>query len=86
MLCYSDETRDVVRLSGVFIVKNPKDFSEPWRLEFRRYLGQSGNEGSVEVTCSAVNPSNPEVALKERADALRQKHKQVIETGWTYAN
>lgn len=86
MLCYSDETRDVVRLSGVFLVKNPQDFSEPWRLDFRRYLGQSGNEGAVLVTCSPVNSNDPQGALKAHADALRQKNKKVVETGWTYAN
>jgi hypothetical protein len=86
MLCYSDEMQDVVRLSGVFLVKNPQDFSEPWRLDFRRYLGQSGNEGAVLVSCTPVNAGNPQGALKARADALRQKNKKVVETGWTYAN
>jgi hypothetical protein len=86
MLCYSDETQDVVRLSGVFLLKNPQDFSEPWRLDFRRYLGQSGNEGAVLVTCSPVSSSDPQGALKAHAGALRQKNKRVVETGWTYAN
>jgi hypothetical protein len=86
MLCYSDETQDVVRLSGVFLVKNPRDFSEPWRLDFRRYLGQSGNEGAVLVSCTPVNANDPQGALKARADDLRRKNKKVVETGWTYAN
>lgn len=86
MVCYSDETQDVVRLSGVFLVKNPHDFSEPWRLDFRRYLGQSGNEGAVLATCSPVSSGDPQGALKTHAEALRQKNKKVVETGWTYAN
>jgi hypothetical protein len=85
MLCTSDENLEVVRLSAVFTVKNPQDFSEPWRIEFRRYLGQSGNESGVLVTCSPVAGDGAS-ALKQRVAALRGKNKQVIETHWAYAN
>jgi hypothetical protein len=85
MLCASDENQQIVRLSAVFVVKNPQDFSEPWRLDFRRYLGQSGNEGGVLVTCNPV-VGDGQSALKQRVESLRQKNKQVVETRWSYAN
>jgi hypothetical protein len=85
MICSSDPSQDVVRLSGVFQVKNAQDVMAPWGIEFRRYLAQSGNEGGIEVTCSAAGSTDAKAALQERVDALHKENKKVIETGWTYA-
>ena len=86
MICSSDDTGSKVVLSSAFLVKNPRDMGEPWRLEFRRYLGQSGNEGAVEVTCNPVASDDAQAELKKRVELLRSQHKQVIETRWSYAN
>jgi len=56
---------------------------EPWSADFRRYLGQSGNEGGISVTCDQVTSKDAE---KEKADELRKQGHTVVETGWTYAN
>jgi hypothetical protein len=56
---------------------------EPWSADFRRYLGQSGNEGGISVTCDQVSSTDAE---KTKADDLRKQGHTVIETGWTYAN
>jgi hypothetical protein len=55
---------------------------EPWAADFRRYIGQSGNEGGISVTCDQVTSSSAE---KDKADDLRKQGHQVVETGWTYA-
>ena len=82
VLCMTDPSLPTVRLSAAFPVKT-QDPSQPWATEFRRYIGQSGNEGSVEVTCQAVD--SKDTALKEMSDTLKGQGKQVVETGWTYA-
>ena len=83
VLCSTDSSQPVVRLSGVFPLKSPNDPGEPWAIDFRRYLAQSGNEGGVTVTCTQVSSQS---ALKDKADALTKQGKRVIQTGWTYAN
>jgi hypothetical protein len=55
---------------------------EPWAADFRRYLGQSGNEGGISVTCDQVASKGAE---KDKADELRKQGHQVIETNWAYA-
>ena len=86
MLCYSSPTTQVVRLSAVFPIKTHDATTmveEPWSADFRRYLGQSGNEGAISVTCDQVTSKDAE---KEKADELRKQGHTVVETGWTYAN
>ena len=86
MLCYSSPTAQVVRLSAVFPIKTHDPTTmveEPWSADFRRYLGQSGNEGGISVTCDQVTSKDAE---KEKADELRKQGHTVVETGWTYAN
>jgi hypothetical protein len=86
ILCYSSPTAQVVRLSAVFPIKTHDPTTmveEPWSADFRRYLGQSGNEGGISVTCDQVTSVNAE---QEKADALRKQGHTVVETGWKYAN
>jgi len=86
MLCFTSPTLQVVRISAVFPIKTVSPtimLEEPWSQEFRRYVGQSGNEGGINVTCSQVASKD---ALKDKADELRKQGHQVIETGWSYAN
>ena len=85
-LCYSSPTAQTVRLSAVFPIKTHDATTmveEPWSADFRRYLGQSGNEGGISVTCDQVSSTDAE---KTKADDLRKQGHTVIETGWTYAN
>jgi hypothetical protein len=85
MLCYTTPTAQVVRISAVFPIKTADPtqmMEEPWAKDFRTYLGQSGNEGGISVTCDQVTSKNAE---KDKADALRKQGHQVIETNWTYA-
>ena len=86
MLCYSSPTTQVVRVSAVFPIKTHDPTTmveEPWSADFRRYLGQSGNEGAISVTCDQVTSKDAE---KEKADEFRKQGHTVIETGWAYAN
>lgn len=85
-LCYSSPTAQTVRISAVFPIKTHDSTTmveEPWSADFRRYLGQSGSEGGISVTCDQVTSKDAE---KEKADELRKQGHTVIETGWTYAN
>jgi hypothetical protein len=55
MLCYSSPTTQIVRISAVFPIKTHDATTmveEPWSADFRRYLGQSGNEGGISVTAT----------------------------------
>ena len=85
MLCFtSPDTRKIV-VSSVFPVRTyppERMIEEPWAKDFRRYIGQSGNEGGINVTCSQVSASN---AQKIKADELRKQGHEVVETKWSYA-
>jgi hypothetical protein len=88
MICFSSPESQVVRLSAAFQVK-PSDqvevMEEPWAKDFRRYIGQSGNEGGISVTCTPVSSKDPEGALKDKADSLTKAGHKVIQTNWKYA-
>ena len=63
MLCFSSPDARKVVLSAVFPVKtHPPErmIEEPWAKDFRRYIGQSGNEGGISVTCTQVTSSDAE--------------------------
>jgi hypothetical protein len=85
MLCFSSpESRKVV-ISSVFAVRTyppERMIEEPWAQDFRRYIGQSGNEGGISVTCSQVSSSDAE---KSKAEELRKQGHEVVETKWSYA-
>ena len=85
MFCFSStDTRKVV-VSTVFPVRTyppERMIEEPWAKDFRRYIGQSGNEGGISVTCSPVSSSD---AQKIKADELRKQGHEVVETKWSYA-
>jgi len=66
MMCYTTSSAHGITVSAVFHVP-PVDqvtmIEEPWAKDFRRYIGQSGDEGGISVTCAQVDPKNPEGAL-----------------------
>ena len=88
MICYTTSNAHGITVSAVFHVP-PADqvtmLEEPWAKDFRRYVGQSGDEGGISVTCTQVDPKNPEGALKEKIDAWRKQGIQVKQINWKYA-
>ena len=85
MLCFSSPDSRKVVVSSVFPVKTyppERMIEEPWAKDFRRYIGQSGNEGGINVTCTPVTSSD---AAKIKADELRKLGHEVVETKWSYA-
>jgi hypothetical protein len=85
MLCFTSPDSRKVVVSSVFPVRTyppERMIEEPWAKDFRRYLGQSGNEGGINVTCSPVGSSD---AQKTKADELRKQGHEVVETKWSYA-
>jgi hypothetical protein len=88
MVCYTTSNAHGITVSAVFHVP-PVDqvtmLEEPWAKDFRRYVGQSGDEGGISVTCTQVDPQDPEAALKEKIDAWRKQGIQVAKTNWKYA-
>lgn len=88
MVCYTESNAHGISVSAVFHVP-PVDqvtmLEEPWAKDFRRYIGQSGNEGAISVSCVQVDPKNPDAALKEKIDAWRKQGIQVGQTNWKYA-
>jgi hypothetical protein len=88
MICYTTSNAHGVTVSAVFHVP-PVDqvtmLEEPWAKDFRRYVGQSGDEGAISVTCSQVDPKNPDAALKDKIDAWRKQGIPVAQVNWKYA-
>jgi hypothetical protein len=85
MLCFTSPDSRKIVLSGVFPVRTyppERMFEEPWAKDFRRYLGQSGNEGGINVICNQVSSAD---AQKSKADELRKQGHEVVETQWSYA-
>jgi hypothetical protein len=88
MICYTQSNAHGVTVSSVFHVP-PVDqvtmLEEPWAKDFRTFVGQSGSEGGISVSCVPVDPKNPEGALKDKIDAWRKQGIQVGQTNWKYA-
>ena len=88
MICYTESNAHGVTVSGVFHVP-PVDqvtmLEEPWAKDFRRYVGQSGDEGAISVSCVPVDPKNPDSALKDKIDAWRKQGVPVNQVNWKYA-
>jgi hypothetical protein len=85
MLCFSSTDTQKVVISRVFPIRPyppERMVEEPWAQDFRRYIGQSGNAGGINVTCSPVNSSDAE---KSKAEELRKQGHTVVETNWSYA-
>jgi hypothetical protein len=85
MLCFTSTDTLKVVVSSVFPVKTyppERMIEEPWAKDFRRYIGQSGNEGGISVTCSQVTSSD---AAKRKAEELRKQGHEVVESPWSYA-
>jgi ABC-type phosphate transport system substrate-binding protein len=87
-VCYTSSNAHGITISAVFRVP-PVDqvtmLEEPWAKDFRRYVGQSGDEGGISVTCSQVDPKNPDAALKDKIDAWRKQGIPVAQVNWKYA-
>ena len=88
MICYTSSEAHGITVSSVFYVP-PVDqvtmLEEPWAKDSRRYVGQSGDAGALSVTCTQVEPKNPDASLKDKIDA---RHKQGItlkRVNWKYA-
>lgn len=85
MLCFTATDSRKIVISSVFPVRtSPPErmLEEPWAKDFRRYIGQSGNEGGISVTCTQVTSSD---AQKAKAEELRKQGHEVVETKWSYA-
>ena len=85
MLCFTSPDSRKVVVSSVFPVRTyppERMIEEPWAKDFRRYIGQSGNEGGISVTCTPVSATD---AQKIKADELRKQGHEVVETKWSYA-
>jgi hypothetical protein len=85
ILCYTSTDTQKVTLSSVFPIHTTDPtmmVEQPWAIDFRRFLGQSGNEGGISVTCDQVTSKS---AAKDKADALRKQGHDVVETTWAYA-
>jgi len=88
MICYTQSSAHGITVSSVFHVP-PVDqvtmLEEPWAKDFRTYIGQSGDEGGISVTCEPVDPRNPDAALKDKLDAWSKQGIQVKQINWKYA-
>jgi hypothetical protein len=88
MVCYTQSPSHGINVSRVFHVP-PVDqvtmLEEPWAKDFRRYIGQSGDEGAISVSCVPVDPKNPDAALKDKIEAWRKQGIQVGQNNWKYA-
>lgn len=88
MICYTSSNAHGITVSSVFHVP-PVDqvtmLEEPWAKDFRRYVGQSGSEEAISVTCAQVDPKNPDVALKDKIGEWRKQGIRVGQTNWKYA-
>jgi hypothetical protein len=84
-LCFTATDSRKIVVSSVFPVKTyppERMLEEPWAKDFRRYVGQSGNEGGISVTCTQVTSSDAE---NNKAEELRKQGHEVVETKWSYA-
>jgi hypothetical protein len=88
MICYTESNAHGVSVSSVFHVP-PADqvtmLEEPWAKDFRRFIGQSGDEGGISVSCTPVDPRNPDAALKDKIAAWQKQGIQVKQVNWKYA-
>jgi hypothetical protein len=58
---------------------------EPWAKDFRTYVGQSGDAGGISVTCTQVDPSNADAAIKDKIAAWQKQGTAVKQVAWKYA-
>jgi hypothetical protein len=88
MICYTSSNAHGITVSSVFHMP-PVDqvtmLEEPWAKDFRRYVGQSGDAGALSVTCTQVDPKNPDAALKDKIDAWHKQGITVKRVNWKYA-
>ena len=88
MICHTESNAHGITVSAVFHVP-PVDqvtmLEEPWAKDFRRYVGQSGDEGGISVACTQVDPRDPDAALKKQIDVWRKQGIPVAQVNWKYA-
>ena len=88
MVCYADSHAHGIKVSSVFRLPSVDQVTmleEPWAKDFRRYVGQSGDFGAISVTCTQVDPRNPDAALKSKIDAWHKQGIPVVRVNWKYA-
>ena len=88
MICYTESNAHGVTVSAVFHIPSVDSVTmleEPWAKDFRRYVGQNGDAGALEVTCTQVDPKNPDAAFKDKIDAWRKQGINVVQVNWKYA-
>jgi hypothetical protein len=88
MICYTNSNAHGITVSAVFhvpAVDQVTMLEEPWAKDFRRYVGQSGSEGGISVSCVRVDPHDPAGALNSQIDAWRKQGIPVGRTTWKYA-
>ncbi len=87
-VCYTSSNAHGITVSSVFHVPpvdNVTMLEEPWGKDFRRFIGESGDEGGRSVSCTQVDPQNPEAALQDKIDAWTKQGLKVNRTTWKYA-
>jgi hypothetical protein len=88
MFCYTSSAAHGITVSSVFHV-NAADqvtmLEEPWAKDFRTYVGQSGDEGAISVTCTQVDPKNADATIKDKIDAWQKQGTTVKQVNWKYA-
>ena len=87
-VCYTSSNAHGITVSSVFHVPpvdNVTMLEEPWGKDFRRFIGQSGEEGGISVSCDQVDPKSADATLKAKIDAWTQQGLKVNRTMWKYA-
>jgi hypothetical protein len=87
-VCYTSSNAHGVTVSSVFHVPpadNVTMLEEPWAKDFRRFIGQSGDEGGISVSCDQVDPKNPDAAVKAKIDAWTKQGIPVKQVNYKYA-
>lgn len=88
MICYTRSNAHGITVSAVFHVPAADQVTmleEPWAKDFRRYVGQSGSEGGLSVSCVRVDPHDPAGGLKDQIAAWKKQGIPVGQTSWKYA-
>ena len=87
-VCYTSSNAHGVTVSSVFHVPpadNVTMLEEPWAKDFRTYIGQSGDEGGISVTCDQVDPKNADAVVKAKIDTWQKQGIPVKQVNWKYA-
>ena len=87
-VCYTSSSAHGITVSSVFHVPpadNVTMLEEPWAKDFRRFIGQSGDEGGISVSCDQVDPKNADAAVKAKIAAWQKQGIPVKQVNYKYA-